>query len=93
MCSPRKSPLWTQDDASTGVSSAWHGRYSFTVVPASGALSSVTAPRLCRVKPYTVLRPSPVPRPGDLVVKKGSNAGSRTASGMPLPESLTAIST
>ena len=44
------------------------GRYTVTVVPVPGALSSITWPPVWRTKPYTMLRPSPVPRPSSLVV-------------------------
>jgi hypothetical protein len=63
------------------------------VVPVPGALSSAIAPLDWRAKPYTVLRPSPVPRPASLVVKKGSKARCLTASLMPLPVSATAMAT
>jgi hypothetical protein len=46
-----------------------------------------------RAKPYTWLRPRPVPRPTGLVVKKGSNTLGRTFAGIPLPESDTVTST
>ena len=69
------------------------GRYSVSVVPASGALSSHNAPLDWRTKPYTVLRPRPVPRPASLVVKKGSKARCLTASVMPLPVSEMAMAT
>jgi hypothetical protein len=41
-------------------------------------------------KPYTMLKPSQVPLPIYLVVKKGSNTRPRIAAGMPVPVSLTA---
>ena len=69
------------------------GRYNVTRVPCPGELSIVTAPCDCLTKPYTVLRPRPVPRPDCLVVKNGSNARSFTSSGMPAPLSTTAIDT
>ena len=45
----------------------------------------------CLMKPYTMLSPSPVPLPGALVVKNGSNTWASTSGGMPLPLSLTSI--
>src|SRR6202012_4743225 len=39
--------------------------------------------------PYTVARPSPVPRPFGLVVKNGSNNRSRGAPSLPTPEAET----
>ena len=39
--------------------------------------------------PYTVARPSPVPRPFGLVEKNGSNSRSRVARSMPTPVSDT----
>ncbi len=47
----------------------------------------------CLAKPYTWLKPSPVPTPAGLVVKNGSNARFITSALMPLPESLTATMT
>ena len=38
--------------------------------------------------PYTVARPSPVPRPTALVVKKGSKMCGRASSGIPMPVSV-----
>lgn len=40
-----------------------------------------------------MLKPSPVPWPALLVVKKGSNARSMTSGGMPVPESVTTKAT
>ena len=89
----KRSSACAASSARFSAASSWRGRYSVTVVPAPGALRSVTAPWLCLAKPYTVLRPRPVPRPASLVVKKGSKARSRTSSGMPQPLSAMAIAT
>src|ERR671922_182384 len=43
--------------------------------------------------PYTVDRPSPVPLPFSLVVKKGSKIRARVFASIPIPVSLTASST
>ena len=43
--------------------------------------------------PYTVERPSPVPRPVSFVVKNGSKTRSRVAASMPTPVSVTATRT
>src|SRR5690349_14060827 len=43
----------------------------------------------CWASPYTWLRPSPVPFPTSLVVKKGSNALARVSAAMPSPLSVT----
>ena len=40
-----------------------------------------------------MLSPSPVPLPGSLVVKNGSNTAAMTSGGMPVPVSLTSIIT
>src|SRR5690242_10918400 len=50
-------------------------------------------PPLCLTMPYTVDRPRPVPLPGSLVVKNGSNARAIVASSIPTPSSLTATMT
>ena len=50
-------------------------------------------PPLCFTMPYTVASPRPVPLPGALVVKNGSNTRACTSGDMPDPESLTAIIT
>jgi hypothetical protein len=54
-------------------------------------LANATSPFDWRTKPYTVLKPRPVPRPSSLVVKNGSNARARTSSLMPAPVSAMAI--
>jgi len=60
-----------------------------TVVPAPGTLSILAVPPLWVAKPYTWLRPSPVPSPTGLVVKKGSNALRATSGSIPDPVSAT----
>ena len=50
-------------------------------------------PPLCLTTPNTVASPRPVPAPGSLVVKNGSNRWRCTSSLMPTPVSLTASST
>ncbi|RDI74538.1 hypothetical protein Gocc_1427 [Gaiella occulta] len=67
---------------------AW-GNATRTVVPLPSRDSISTWPPLCSAMPYTVESPSPVPSPGPLVVKKGSNARARTSSLMPVPLSVT----
>ena len=47
-------------------------------------------PPLCFTMPYTVARPSPVPRPCSFVVKNGSKTRSFVSVSMPTPVSLTA---
>ena len=64
-----------------------------TTVPLPGVLSIVTVPPDWRQKPCTCDRPSPVPLPTALVVKKGSNTRDRTSGLIPCPLSLTAITT
>src|SRR5690349_13203351 len=61
--------------------------------PRPTSLSSWMSPPLCLTMPYTVERPSPVPLPGSLVVKNGSNTRVRVASSMPVPVSVTASTT
>ena len=55
--------------------------------PRPGALDTSTVPWCCRTMPWTTARPSPVPRPGALVVKKGSKMRSSVPAGMPAPVS------
>ena len=62
-------------------------------MPLPAVLSIVTAPPDWRQKPCTCDRPSPVPLPTALVVKKGSNTRDRTSGLIPRPLSLTAITT
>jgi hypothetical protein len=45
------------------------------------------------MNPKTWLNPRPVPRPGPLVVKKGSTARSRASGDMPTPVSETMMAT
>ena len=58
-------------------------------MPWPGALLTSTWPPACRMIPYTVARPSPVPLPTPLVVKNGSNTRARTSSLIPCPVSDT----
>ena len=60
-----------------------------TTVPRPGALSMRTVPPDWAAKPCSCDRPSPLPAPGGLVVKNGSNACARTSSDMPHPVSAT----
>ncbi len=57
------------------------------VVPLPGTLSINRWPPDWRTNPKVMDRPSPVPLPRGLVVKKGSTARRRTSSGMPVPVS------
>src|SRR5947209_7839054 len=50
-------------------------------------------PPCCFTSPYTVASPSPVPFPGALVVKNGSNMRARVTASMPTPVSSTASQT
>ncbi len=61
--------------------------------PCAGALDTSTTPWCWRTMPCTTARPSPVPRPGALVVKKGSKMRSSVPAGMPAPVSFTESST
>ena len=69
------------------------GRNSRKQVPSPGVLSTRTCPSDWRTKPNTIASPSPVPAPGALVVKNGSNTCGSTSVGMPLPVSVTSITT
>ena len=63
------------------------------VVPTPISLYTPTCPPDCLTIPYTVASPSPVPLPGPLVVKNGSNARAFTSAVMPHPVSETASRT
>jgi hypothetical protein len=58
------------------------------VEPAPGLLSTVSVPPSWVTMPWQMDRPSPVPVPSGLVVKKGSKMRPRMCSGIPQPESL-----
>lgn len=59
------------------------------VVPCPTALDTSIQPSCCFTMPYTVGRPSPIPLPTSLVVKKGSNSLARFSSEIPTPVSVT----
>ncbi len=69
------------------------GRRIWNVVPTPTLLTRRTNPPWVRTQLYTIERPSPVPSPGALVVKKGAKTSSRISSGMPLPVSATQMET
>ena len=66
------------------------GRKIDTVVPRPTSDAMVTVPPDCFAKPYTMLRPRPVPRLPLFVVKNGSNTRAITSAGMPDPVSCSA---
>ena len=55
------------------------------MVPRPTSLLIPMAPPDCLMKPYTMMRPRPLPFPTSLVVKKGSNTLASTSAGMPVP--------
>ena len=59
------------------------------LVPLRGSDSAKMKPPDCLTMPYTVERPSPVPFPTSLVVKKGSKILPMMWDGMPMPVSVT----
>ena len=59
------------------------GNHSSTVVPRPTTLWTRSLPPDCPVRPSTIERPSPVPLPIPLVVKKGSVARAMVASSIP----------
>ena len=77
--------------AGTGASA--HGRHRCIVVPWPGVEAAVIRPPACSAMPRQIDSPRPVPWPGPLVVKNGSNACCRTSSGMPCPLSETRSTT
>ena len=77
-----------------GAAAAWAGleapgKKRVKVEPAPSWLSTITQPWCCLTIPYTVASPSPVPLPGSLVVKNGSNKWLTVAGLMPQPVSAT----
>src|SRR5258708_3943509 len=72
----------------TGAAGA-SGSTIVKVVPAPTVESIRRVPPALVMIPYTVARPSPVPTPAGLVVKKGSKARSITSLSMPAPVSAT----
>src|SRR5213075_354772 len=67
------------------------GKNSLNAAPPSRAASTHTTPPISCTDRATIARPSPVPRPGSLVVKKGSKTFSRSSGATPDPESATKI--
>ena len=65
------------------------GKYTRTVLPASGCVSMRTPPPSCCATPSTRDSPSPDPLPTSFVVKNGLNTLSRIAGAMPHPVSAT----
>src|SRR5688500_19790047 len=80
----------TPPDAAASAGACMAGRQTVNVEPAPGALVTATRPPLCVTMPYTVDRPRPVPLPGPLVVKNGSNTRACVAASMPVPVYSTA---
>ena len=58
-------------------------------VPRPGVLRTSIRPLWLCTRPHTVLRPSPVPSSGPLVVKNGSKMRRCVSASMPIPVSLT----
>ena len=58
-------------------------------LPCPGSLATVMVPPVWFTMPYTVESPRPVPLPGSLVVKNGSNSRKRVSASMPIPVSHT----
>src|SRR5690606_15057316 len=69
------------------------GSHSRTVVPRSTSLSRWMVPPWAWTNFWVIDRPRPVPLPGALVVKKGSNTWGRFGAAIPAPVSRTSIST
>ena len=59
------------------------------VIPAWNSVNSDFPNYYISARLLTIASPSPVPLPGSLVVKKGSNTWVSTSVGMPVPVSLT----
>src|SRR5581483_1592523 len=69
------------------------GRITRKAVPAPTRVSTSIRPSWSATMPWAMASPSPVPCPGGLVVKKGSNTRGSTCSGMPGPWSWKVTST
>ena len=65
------------------------GKRRMKTAPSPGALSTWMSPPLWSTTPWAMARPSPVPSPTGLVVKKGSKARRRVSASIPSPESRT----
>jgi len=68
------------------------GRDTQKTLPTSGVLSTRISPSIRVIRRLQIDRPSPVPLPGGLVVKKGSNTRSATPGAKPGPLSPISIS-
>src|SRR4030067_932816 len=68
------------------------GNSMMNIVPRPVSLSTRISPLCCLMIPYVTERPSPVPFPAGLVVKKGSKSFFWISAGIPGPVSLTRIS-
>src|SRR5580698_7988328 len=69
------------------------GRKTAIDVPRPGSLTTSILPPAALTTRCTVARPRPVPAPGFLVVKKGSNSRARVSASMPQPLSSTVSET
>ncbi|MNG22188.1 hypothetical protein D3C84_1066470 [compost metagenome] len=72
-------------------SGATSGRYKVNTVPSPTTVETSTLPPDCLAKPNTWDKPSPVPLPTSLVVKKGSKMCSSTGESIPVPVSAKAM--
>jgi hypothetical protein len=71
----------------------WHGQIDIESGAAAGLARCVDESAVVCNDAETTESPSPLPWPGDLVVKKGSKIRSRTLSSIPIPVSLTSTQT
>ena len=69
------------------------GSCTVKVEPRPSSVESMMRPPCSRTMPWLIERPSPVPSPSGLVVKKGSNTWAASASDMPGPSSITSTAT
>src|SRR5262245_42129091 len=79
--------------ASRGASLVGAGSHMKTVVPTPRSLSMWMSPWCSSKNRRVIESPRPVPRPGGLVVKKGSKTWVRCSASIPHPLSRTSIST
>ncbi|KAG1383806.1 hypothetical protein G6F59_017770 [Rhizopus arrhizus] len=75
--------------SSDAIAPWWRGKYSVIAVPSPRRELTCTWPWDCRTKLYSIDRPSPVPTPAALVVKKGSKMRCTVSAAIPQPVSVT----
>src|SRR6187551_4099163 len=83
------SAFWFDGHAGLQGLSMSRGTVKRAMVPPPGRASSVSSPPIFSANARAKNTPSPRPRPGALVVKKGSPTRALASAGIPVPESKT----